>query len=95
VWIAGTFVACGADGSTGSSNDLTGVVVKVQSLGLGNVRSFTLRSEGRNYRIFIGPDAKLAFPPAHLSEHLATAQPVHVRTERRHGDLFALFIEDG
>ncbi|HYZ46459.1 MAG TPA: hypothetical protein VE712_02220 [Actinomycetota bacterium] len=73
---------------------MTGVVVKVESVSLGDVKSFTLRSEGRNYVVYLGPDADLAFPPAHLNEHLATSQPVKVELDRRRGRYFALSVRD-
>ena len=76
------------------SQSLTGVVVDVDSEGLGDVRRFTLRSEGRNLAVHLDEETDLAFPAGHLNEHLATADPVRVELIRRNGKLFALSIAD-
>ena len=71
--------AIGARTPTGTST-VTGVVVAVDSRGLGDVRGFTLRVAGGAMLEFDlralenGAD----FPPGHLAEHQATAAPVRV-----------------
>lgn len=93
--VAVALTACGSQEESGPvPRELTGVVVEVESAGLGEVRGFTLRSEGRNYRVHLAKDVELGFPPAHLNEHLATADPVRVELTRRNGKLFALSIAD-
>ena len=63
-----------------------GVIVGVDSEGLDEVRGFTLRTDGRRdrRRSRVGAlENGVEFPPGHLVEHQATAQPVRVwyRTE--------------
>jgi hypothetical protein len=73
---------------------VTGVVVDVASQSLGHVRSFKVRSHGEVYKIFIDPTVTYSFPPAHLSAHLASAEPVRVGVETRNGRLYAVSMED-
>ena len=70
------------------------MVVDVDSRALGDVRSFTLRSDGRNQRVFIDPRQDYGFPPSHLSQHLASGDPVRVRLKTSDGKLVARSIED-
>jgi hypothetical protein len=57
-----------------------GVIVRVDSEGLDRVRGFTLRTgTGATEAFTIGTlENPTAFPPGHLVEHQATAQPVRV-----------------
>jgi predicted small secreted protein len=57
-----------------------GVIVSVDSSGLADVRGFTLRMVGGRTIVFkLGPlENPTQFPPGHLKEHEATAQPVRV-----------------
>ncbi len=79
------------------TSPVSGIVVKVDALGLTDVRGFTLRTaDGRELVFTIGVlENGTIFPPAHLGEHLATASPVkvtfHVEGER----LVVTRIEDG
>jgi hypothetical protein len=79
------------------TSPVSGIVVKVDALSLTDVRGFTLRTpDGRELAFTIGVlENGTVFPPAHLSEHLATASPVkvtfHVEGER----LVVTRIEDG
>lgn len=87
--------ACAREPGDGSApSQITGVVVAVESERLGDVRSFEVRSGGRNYDIFIDPNARYGFPPAHLSEHLTSGEPVRVGLRKRDGRLYATSIED-
>ena len=75
---------------------VVGVIVGVDAVSLDQVRGFTLRTEGGATVAFtIGKlENGDAFPPGHLVEHQATAQPVRVwyRTE---GDVkVAVRLED-
>lgn len=73
---------------------VTGVVVEIQSEGLEDVRSFTLRSEGETYEILIDTEIDYGFPLSHLNAHRASADPVVVDLDERDGALYALTIED-
>lgn len=59
----------------------TGVIVAVDSRGLGDVRGFTLRlAGGEELEFELGAlENATEFPPGHLVEHQATAEPVQVR----------------
>ena len=74
----------------------TGVITAVDSAGLGNVRSFTLREVDGTMRAFALSKLEngVQFPPGHLSEHLATARPVKVWYREEGGTLFAIRLED-
>jgi hypothetical protein len=69
----------GARTPTGTS-EVTGVVVAVDSRGLGDVRGFTLRVAGGALLEFDlrALENGAEFPPGHLAEHQATAAPVRV-----------------
>ncbi len=75
-------------------SEVTGVVVGVDSAGLGDVRSFELKKADDTFRIFIDPAVDYGFDVGHLSEHLASGDPVRVGIHERDGRLFAEFIED-
>jgi len=79
------------------SSPVDGVVVRVDSSGLNAVRSFTLRTtDGTQLKFDLSQlENGAQFPPGHLTEHAATAQPI--RVDFRQGDagaLFALRLED-
>jgi hypothetical protein len=95
--IVGLLVACGGESApeSGAPNELTGVIVDVDSERLGDVRGFRLRSEGETFEIAIDPDVRFDdFPLTHLSDHLASAEPVRVEIDERGGELFATSVED-
>ena len=90
---------CGGDEEPTGSNaepprELTGVILTIDSEGLGEVNSFELKEGDESYRIFIDPDIDYAFNLGHLNEHLASGQPVHVELDRRGGRLYAQSIAD-
>ncbi len=64
---------------------VVGVIVRVDSSGLDRVNGFTLRTTDQGSLVFTIGDLEngAEFPPGHLVEHQATAQPVRVwyRTE--------------
>jgi len=72
----------GTDGPDGSASgaSVIGVVVGVQSEGLDRVRGLTVRTQdGATIAFTVGDlENGAAFPPGHLVEHQATAQPVRV-----------------
>jgi hypothetical protein len=96
VVVAVAAAACGSDSGpdSGSPTEITGVVVDVDSRGLGDVRGFTVRSDGDTYDISIDPDASYGFPLTHLTDHLASAEPVRVELDERGSELVATAIED-
>jgi hypothetical protein len=94
--VAISLAACGSDSGSRApkTSTITGVVVDVTSPELGRVTRFSLTSEGRVVVIHIDPSVHYDFAPAHLQEHLTSAEPVTVRARRRGGKLYALSIED-
>jgi hypothetical protein len=80
--------------STGPSMD--GVIVAVNSEGLDKVRGFSLRTgEGTTVAFTVGAlENGAAFPPGHLVEHQATAQPVRVWYRTEGETRIAVRIED-
>ena len=74
---------------------ITGVVVAIESRGLNEVESFTVKAGERRVKILVDPDTEFAFTPSHLNEHRATAEPVAVEVDRRNGDVVALSVQDG
>ena len=76
----------------------TGVVVRVDSASLTDVRGFDLRtSDGRVLTFAIGQldMSPPGFNAQHLSVHAATSQPVVVTYEERGGKLVAVRLVDG
>ena len=73
-----------------------GVVVAIDSSGLADVRGFTLRRPGGETLEFrLGElENAVEFPPAHLAEHQATAQPVAVYYRMEGNERFAVRLED-
>ena len=88
----------GGLGPSGEPNlpTATGVITAVDSAGLGNVRSFTIREVDGTMRAFALSKLEngVQFPPGHLSEHLANARPVKVWYRNEAGTLFAIWLED-
>ena len=93
VFSAAALIACSSDKAP--LRELTGAVLDVEASGLTTIDSFVLRSQGKSYEIFVTPDTKFAFPPAHISEHRVAGQPIHVTLEQRGDKLFAVSVEDG
>lgn len=85
-------VACGPAPQTAA-----GFVVDVQSTSLTQIDSFTIRTqEGEALRFRVGAvdlDGG-AFPPSHLREHMATAQPVAVAFTREGDERIATRLVD-
>jgi hypothetical protein len=98
--LATGFAACG-QGSCSfppvKASPAEGIVVAVDSTGLTDVRSFSLRqSDGSTVFFQVGQlDNATAFPPGHLKEHQASASPIRVWfTVRNRLDLIAYRLED-
>jgi hypothetical protein len=90
--ILGVVTGCG--GNEAGTRTLSGVVTDVNASNITDVESFTIRSEGETFEIFVDPDAAYDFPPSHLSEHLLSGEPVAAEVEDRGGRLFALTLRD-
>lgn len=78
------------------TSSVEGVLVSVDSAGLGDVRGFTLRQPGGETLEFrLGElENPTAFPPGHLAEHQATAEPVRVWYRSDGGERFAVRLDD-
>ena len=83
------------DGPPGPPS-VEGVIVSVDSAGLGDVRGFTLRQAGGETLDFhLGElENPTEFPPGHLAEHQATAEPVRVWYRLEGAERFAVRLED-
>lgn len=75
---------------------LEGVIVGVEAEGLDKVRGFTLRTDdGTTVPFVLGTlENGATFPPGHLAEHQATAQPVKVWYRADRDGRVAVRIED-
>ena len=73
-----------------------GVIVAVRSEGLDRVNGFDLRTIDQGTLAFTLGDLEngTEFPPGHLVEHQATAQPVRVWFRTEGGDRVAIRLED-
>lgn len=73
-----------------------GVIVAVDSAGLTDVRGFTLRRLGGDILEFRLGELENGeeFPPGHLAEHQATAEPVRVFYRTEGDERFAVRLED-
>jgi hypothetical protein len=74
---------------------VTGVVVEIESRGLDEVESFTVKDGERRFTILVDENTDFSFTPSHLNEHRATGEPVAVEVDRRGGKLVAVTVEDG
>lgn len=79
-----------------ATDAVEGAIVSVDSAGLGDVRGFTLRQPGGETLEFrLGElENPTEFPPGHLAEHQATAQPVRVWYRVEGAERFAVRLED-
>ncbi len=73
-----------------------GVIVAVDSAGLSNVSTFTLRqADGTNLKFDLTKQENaVQFPPGHLQQHLATARLTQVWYRAEAGVLFAIQLAD-
>jgi hypothetical protein len=85
-----------ATGRPDGAPTVDGIVVGVDSAGLGDIKGFRLRTvDGRILSFDLSADRNGSqFPPGHLTEHLATAAPVRVWYEGSGDQLRALWLED-
>jgi hypothetical protein len=91
--LAVTVAACGGD----TLHTETGIVVDIQARGLGSIDGFTLRtSDWRDVR-FDTTQTRFdtaGFPPQHLQEHRALAEPVRVTYQEKDGHNAVVKLED-
>lgn len=89
------FSACSDDATEEPSDSIiTGIVTEVNSQGLNQVSSFTIKEGDRIEEILIDESADYGFPLGHLEEHRVSSAPVEVEVEERDGELYALSIVD-
>jgi len=83
-------------GAPAGATAAVGVIVGVQSQGLARVSSFTLRTTDQGSLVFVIGDLEngVEFPPGHLVEHQATAQPVRVWYRIEDDSKVAIRLED-
>lgn len=88
--------ACGGDSDedVAAPSSVTGIVTEVESSGLNEVSSFTVKSGDTHYEILIDEEVDYGFPLGHIEEHRKTAEPVEVDLEERDGRLYARSIVD-
>ncbi len=94
-----TVIGCGSDEPVTAPVDsapdqVTGVVIEVESVAIDDIQSFTLKDGDVLYDIYIADDVDYGFPLGHLQEHVQSADPVAVDLESRADRLYALTIED-
>lgn len=87
---------CGGDGNDGAGtpDEITGVILEIDSEGLGEVNSFRVKDGDDTYTVRIDPGREYGFNLGHLHEHLQNAEPVKVELESRGDSLVAVTIED-
>lgn len=74
---------------------MDGVVVKVDSEGLTDVRSFTIRTDDGTVLVFRVDRLEAgSLPVGHLTEHAATGAPVRVTFVVEDGELVAVSYAD-
>ena len=83
-------------GPSPGTTAIEGVIVAVDAEGLGDVRTFDLRTTDGVVRTFslAALENGVEFPPGHLIEHSATAQPVRVWFRTEAGEDLAIRLED-
>jgi hypothetical protein len=92
VWLVAADNSCACT-SPAVPSPLVGVVVAVDSAGLGQVRGFTLRTSDGTYGLTLGPlENATEFSPSHLTEHMLSSEPVraYVRTEGNEAIVYRL-----
>ena len=77
-----------------AADEVTGVVVEVQSSGLTEIDEFTVRADDRTYEFVVTEETEFAFAPAHLNEHRVSGEPVEVVYEGKDDRLYALSVDD-
>jgi hypothetical protein len=75
---------------------IAGIVTAVDSAGLSQVKGFTLRTVGgEDLKFVLGTlENGTEFPPGHLAEHMAAADPILVYFRPENGALVVYRLED-
>jgi hypothetical protein len=78
------------------ASPVQGVVIAVDSVGLGQVRDFVIRvADGATVTLELGPlENATEFPPSHLVEHMASSEPIRAYYRLEDGNPVAYRIED-
>ena len=79
------------------ANQIGGVIVGVESKGLTDVRSFTVRTTADTNMVFVLDKLEngAVFPPGHLVEHQASSTPIQVWFRTQDGVNYAVWLADG
>jgi hypothetical protein len=79
-----------------NAEQVTGVIVNVESEGLTDVRGFTIRTDGNVDMAFVLDRLEngVDFPPGHLVEHQAASSPIRVWYRTEGGVNYAIRLED-
>ena len=93
---AALFGGTARDPAAPPGEQAVGIVSSIDSEGLANVRGFTLLTpDGQELAFAIGTlENGVEFPPGHLAEHQALAQPIRVWYRTEDGALVAFRLED-
>jgi hypothetical protein len=93
--------ACGGDDEpevpsevANAPDQVTGVLLDVDSESLEEITGFTLKDGDATYEILIDENVDYGFNLGHLREHLRTGDPVTVPLVVRDGKLYAAAIDD-
>ena len=88
--------ACSPTPSAVPLSPVQGVVVAVNASGLGRVAGFTIRvADGSTIDFELGAlENPTEFPPGHITEHLASSQPVRVFFSAEAARLVVYRLED-
>jgi hypothetical protein len=89
--------ACSSSPAPAPASPVVGVVVAVDSSGLGRVGGFSIRvADGSTIDFELGAlENPTEFPPSHLAEHMASSQPVRVFFRQEPGQMFDVYrLED-
>ena len=91
---ATTLTGCGSDAEVEAPIEVTGVIVDIESAGIGDIRGFRLKDGNDTYEVVVDPNAEYEVALGHLQEHLSGSLPVKVELQERDGVLYAETIED-
>jgi hypothetical protein len=96
VWLFAPRAACACTPAPSiPASPIDGVVVAVDSTGLGQVRGFTLRADGVDVVLQLGNlQNATEFSPSHLAEHMATSERVRVWYRLESGQPLVYRLED-
>ena len=100
VFLLGPRFACGCTPVSQTpdvASPVEGIVLAVDSAGLGDVRGFTLRpATGASPIGFLlgSLENPVDFPPSHLAEHQASSEPIRVYFRTENGSRLVYRLED-